>query len=105
MRLLWHKESLVDLRSQLAYCQTHFGKKVAEACKVEMISRANILTIFPYAGVRESLLAGEPEDFRALVIHPNVKLIYCVDEENGIIHIYHLWDARMNPAKLVRRFR
>ena len=105
MKLLWHKEAMADMSKQLAYCRIHFGKKVAEACKEEMLSRTNILTIFPYAGVRELLLSDEPEDFRALIIHTNAKLIYYVDEEKGIIHIYRLWDTRMNPTKLVRQFK
>lgn len=105
MKLLWHKEAMADLSKQLAYCRKHFGNRVAEECKEEMLSRANILTIFPYAGVREPLLAGEPEDFRALVIHTNAKLVYYVDEAKEVIHIYRLWDTRMNPTKLVRQFR
>ena len=105
MKVVWEKEALADLRGQLVYCRKHFGKNVAEKCKIEMLSRANILTIFPYAGVREPLLAGEPEDFRALVIHPNVKIIYCVKEARSVVQIYRLWDTRMNPTELVKRFR
>ncbi|MBQ8866685.1 MAG: type II toxin-antitoxin system RelE/ParE family toxin [Bacteroidaceae bacterium] len=105
MKIVWEKAALADLRNQLVYCRKHFGKRIAEECKSEMISRANILAIFPYAGVREPLLDGEPEGFRALVIHPNVKIIYCVNESQDVIQIYRLWDTRMSPTKLTRRFR
>lgn len=100
MKVIWDKQALADLHNLLVYCRTKFGKRVANKCKKEWFDKASILETFPCAGLREPLLADEPEDFRSLVLHPHLKLIYCVDESKGVIHIFRLWDTRRDPASL-----
>ena len=53
---------------------------------------------FPQMAAIEALLENESQTFRSLVVQPNYKVIYFI--ENEIVYIAAIWDCRQNPRAL-----
>lgn len=74
---------------------------VAKNLLKDIISAPEKLLKTPYIGQEEPLLKQRKINYRYLVCK-NHKLIYSVNEENGLIKIADVFDTRQNPPKIKR---
>lgn len=96
---MWLDEARQQLRAAVAFGRHSFGERNT-ILFVQQIEKNNIrLATFPNIGPVEPLLMNRVDhEYRYLIIHPNYKIIYYVDEE--VIYIVALWDTRSNQEML-----
>lgn len=80
------------------YCLISFGCKKADVIYIAVKQAFKNLRVFPGLGKIEPLLAGYPQCFRSFVQHPNLKIIYWV--EDGTVKIALLFHTRQAPEQL-----
>ena len=105
MNVIWLPRASIRFREILSYGKEAFGPNTVLRFQMKVEKEVGRLSVSPIVGKREPLLADRQREYRSLVIRPHFKLIYYINKEKDTVFISHLWDTRMNPAKLVRRFR
>ncbi|MCD8269032.1 MAG: hypothetical protein LUD46_11670 [Parabacteroides sp.] len=80
------------------YSIQSFGVVKADKIYVSIKNTIQSLTYFPGLGYVEPTLADYPQCFRTFVQHPNIKIVYWV--EDNIVKIAMLFDTRQQPYKL-----
>lgn len=53
-----------------------------------------------FHGYRNLEKVGRRFEYRSLVIHEHYKLIYYINDNNGVIYITDLFDTRREPKRL-----
>ncbi len=80
------------------YSIQSFGVVKADKIYVSIKNAIQSLTYFPGLGYVEPTLADYPQCFRTFVQHPNIKIVYWV--EDNIVKIAMFFDTRQQPYKL-----
>lgn len=87
-----------QLRELRAFHKTLFGKYKADQIYSSIKECIEALGDFPDLGYVEPSLVDYPQCFRTFLQHPNLKIVYWV--EDGIVKIAMFFDTRQQPYKL-----
>lgn len=97
IKIEWSALSELQLNDIYNYYSIEASRRTAKSIVNKIIARVEILYKNPFAGAKEELLAGYPEEFRYLV-ESNYKIIYW--KEQDVITIATVFDCRQNPEKM-----
>tara|TARA_R110002012_G_scaffold321969_1_gene552904 strand:- start:36468 stop:36785 length:318 start_codon:yes stop_codon:yes gene_type:complete len=100
-KIIWSNFSEKQLDEIYAYYEKESSPIVAAKIITEIIKESEKLLSASFIGQKEELLKERKIPYRYLVFK-NYKLIYSVDEPNGLIKIADVFDTRQNPPKLKR---
>lgn len=100
-KIIWSEFAETQLDNIFDYYQKEAGSRIAKKLLKEIISGVKKLEKSPWIGQEEDLLKHRGIKYRYLVVK-NYKLIYSVDQENGLIKIADVFDTRQNPSKIKR---
>ena len=101
LKIIWSAFSESQLDEIYAYYEKKASAKVATKIVLEIIHESERLITASHIGQEEELLKNRKFDYRYLVI-TNYKVIYSIDQQNGLIKIADVFDTRQNPRKLKR---
>lgn len=85
-------------REMKVFYKTMYGLPVAQKVYTSIRESMKTLTYFPGMGYIEPTLKDYPQCFRTFVQHPNLKIVYWVEE--GTVKIAMFFDTRQEPKKL-----
>ncbi|AUS07078.1 type II toxin-antitoxin system RelE/ParE family toxin [Pseudotamlana carrageenivorans] len=100
-KIIWSDFSATQLDDIFEYYRSKASLKVATKIVTGIIKESEKLANATCIGQGEELLKERTTQYRYLVFK-NYKLIYSVDEENGLIKIADVFDTRQNPPKIKR---
>lgn len=98
----WSSFSEIQLDKIYDYYLENVSYKVAGNLIQGILYKPNILIEKPFIGQAEPYLQERNVSYR-YIIYKNYKIIYSVDEENGLINIADVFDTRQNPVKISRK--
>lgn len=98
MVIKWKKRAKAEYQKLIIYCLHEFGPFTAFHFQEKIDNRLCLLENFPCMGKIEPLLLGRRYEYRSLVVHKRLKLIYYVKDD--VIYIANLWDTRKEPQRL-----
>lgn len=98
MRVKWFSPAHRDLLRIRYYCESYFGKRIAQNAVVSIKHIVDSIGQFPNLGPLEPLLSHRVESWRSFVVHKNTKVIYLIGSET--VNIAALWDTRQRPEKM-----
>ena len=101
--VIWTRQANHERIALLNYGQKQFGQHTAKQMRERINSYLHTLAEHPKAGMLEPLLANREVEYRSLVVHKLIKLIYRIQGDK--IFIVDLWDTRREPSHLTRRIR
>lgn len=81
-----------------SFYKTLYGLPVAQKVYASIKKNIESLTYYPGIGYIEPTLEDYPQCFRTFVQHPNLKIVYWV--EDGYVKIAMFFDTRQKPEKL-----
>lgn len=99
--IVWSQFAEKQLDEIYDYYVENVSKRVAKTILQNLLNAPNQLKLNPSIGQIENLLEGRITTYRYL-IYKNYKIIYSVDQENGLIKISDVFDTRQNPEKIKR---
>jgi len=91
---------LIAAEEHLDDIYNHIAEKSEQAAiKLynDFLDEIEILQNFPQIAAVEPLLINEPQNFRALVVRHNYKVIYYIEKDT--IYIAAIWDCRQSPER------
>lgn len=100
MLVKWRDTARRALDETLAYGMEYFGIQAADRLLRNIYESEKLLANNPRLGRVEPSLAHLQRGHRSLVVHSHYKLIYRVDEAQGVVAILTLWDTRRDPGQL-----
>lgn len=89
------------IRRNIYILQKKVGIRVAKNLVSSIIKEPDQLIKNPQIGQVEELLQDRNTTYRYLV-YKNYKIIYSVNQEQGLLQIADVFDTRQNPPKLKR---
>ncbi|MFD2908384.1 type II toxin-antitoxin system RelE/ParE family toxin [Flavobacterium ardleyense] len=101
MRIVWSKFAEDQLDEIFNYYSKKAGLRIASKLLKGIISEPNKLMKSNDIGQEEELLKQREELYRYLVFK-NYKIIYSIDNKNGLIKIADVFDTRQYPDKIKR---
>lgn len=102
VKIVWSKKANQRRIAFLAYGKQKFGEQVAHKMNEHIKAHVHLLASNPQLGITEPLLTQRTRQYRSLVVHKLIKIIYFVDTSNNRIHIADLWDTRRDPGHLAQ---
>jgi plasmid stabilization system protein ParE len=100
-KLIWSDFAEIQLDEIYEYYEKAAGVKIASKIVTGIIEASEKLRKASFIGQEEELLKERTIQYRYLVFK-NYKIIYSVDEQNGLVKIADVFDTRQNPSKLKR---
>jgi len=100
-RIIWSEFAETQLDDIFDYYKNKASSAIATKLIRGIINAPKKLLKAPFIGKEEELLKNRKDQYRFLVFK-NYKLIYSVDQEESLIKIVDVFDARQNPIKLKR---
>lgn len=97
MKIHWEIIALDGLDQVADYILDSFGEKIESAFRERVQFATELLKLNPYMGVLDPLLSGRSQSYRSILINRLSKMVYYVDEKEGVIHISAFWDCRCEP--------
>lgn len=101
----WRKTALRQLKQHLEYSYTEFGAKTMNEFIQEVEQFEERLHHYPLSYSIVPQLAEKERDYRGCVVMRNFKIIYYYDEKAEKVIVSYIWDMRMNPQKLEKKFK
>lgn len=101
LQIIWSEFAETQLDEIYEYYERKAGSRIAKRLIKGIINEPKKLIKMPDIGQEEELLKERINQYRYLVFK-NYKLIYSVDNENGLIKIADVFDTRQSPPKLKR---
>lgn len=101
--VIWTQRANHERIAWLSYSEREFGQHSAQQIHERINSYLHTLAEHPKAGKSEPLLAKRETEYRSLVVHKLIKLIYRIQGDK--IFIVDLWDTRCEPSHLIKRIR
>lgn len=80
-----------------AFYKMMYGLPVAQKVYASIKENIKSITYYPGMGYVEPTLADYPQCFRTFVQHPNLKIVYWI--EDGYVKIAMFFDTRQEPEK------
>ncbi|MCD8031113.1 MAG: type II toxin-antitoxin system RelE/ParE family toxin [Bacteroides sp.] len=96
-KIVWSRPAIRGLKNIHSYYLTK-NEKYADRLYRQIYKEVHLLADFPFLAPVESLLSGESETYRSLVVEKNFKVIYYIEDE--VINIVEIWDCRQDPDRL-----
>lgn len=103
MRIEWNKKAEQQWFSIASAINKKFGKKAVVEFVQNVNEWQNRIVANPEIAAFEPLLKDRRKPYRSIVIHKCCKLVYYVNQKEGVVRIAALWDTRRNPDDLVAR--
>ena len=100
-KIIWSDFSETQLDEIYEYYEKKANLNVATKIVTGIIKESEKLIKASFIGQEEELLKDREIQYRYLIFK-NYKLIYSVDEQNGLIKIADVFDTRQNPPKMKR---
>lgn len=75
-----------------------YGLSVAQKVYLSIKDNLKTITCYPGIGYIEPTVTDYPQCFRTFVQHPNLKIVYWI--EDGAVKIAMFFDTRQEPEKL-----
>lgn len=100
-KIIWSNFAEKQLDEIFEYYAKNISEQTAKKIVKNILLQTEKLIKTPFIGQIEVLLQNRKPDYRYL-IYTNYKIIYTVDELNGYIKIFDIFDSRQNPAKIKR---
>lgn len=98
MVVIWMPEALETLENIRLYLHKNDAPRAAAKLVQKLRKQSGHLANNPELGIKEPLLAEEPEGYRSLIVSKRYKLIYFI--ENETVYIDAIYDCRQHPYKL-----
>ena len=99
LSIYWTQFAEDKLNDIFEYYKFNAGIKVAENLTNGIINASFEIDKNPYGGQKEELLNDRIQEYRYIVFK-SYKIVYWVDEINGMILVSHVFDTRRNPKKI-----
>ena len=104
-KIKWHAKAKRVFRDYVANASIEFGKSTASRWFKERKNIEWCLQRYPTSYPPEAVLQEEPILYRQChLMNRRFKIIYFYDENEDMVHVMDIWDTRMNPQFLARRF-
>ena len=100
-KIIWSDFSVTQLDEIYEYYEKRASVTVATKIVTGIINESEKLIKASFIGQEEELLKERKIQYRYMVFK-NHKVIYSVDEQNGLIKIADVFDTRQNPPKMKR---
>lgn len=101
-KVIWSEFAEAQLDEIYEYYEEKAGSNVAKKLVRGIVNEPKKLIRTPQIGQEEELLKHREIRYRYLVFKDNYKLIYSIDDKNGVVKISDVFDTRQNPPKLTR---
>lgn len=100
-RIVWSKFAQFQLDVIFNYYAERVSSSLAKKIMRQIRDDVSQLEINPFIRKREELLSHRTQDYRLLIVN-NYKVVYTVDQQDGIVKVSDVFDTRQNPKKLKR---
>ena len=101
MQVIWTKRAMRRLSASVNYGRVEFGEATAIRFYQRVRSYDSLLAVNPRLGkVEQFLVSNYAHQYRSLVVHPDFKLVYYINEKKETIMITNFFDTRQDPSKL-----
>ena len=97
MKIEWENIAEQKAKEIGKYIRRSFGLKRMKVFGEQIRHTTDLLILNPYMGVLDPLLSGRSQSYRSILINRLSKMVYYVDEKEGVIHISAFWDCRCEP--------
>jgi len=102
MKIYWTDFAKIELQRIFDYYKENVSLRVAKNLVQNLVKEPHSIIKTPYIGQMEVYLPDRSITYR-YIIYKSYKIIYSVDEENGLINIADVFDTRQNPVKISRK--
>lgn len=103
MVVKWFVKAVRHWTEMQDYCIAQFGTNIALKSAEKVDAQLQVLMKYPYRGTPEPLLNKERIIYRSVHIHKKIKLIYKVDDKQGVIYVVDFWNTDMLSKNLIQR--
>lgn len=103
-QIIWKPRAIRQLNAIIEYSVPEFGMVAFKRMDKRIQEIEKRLEIFPASFAKEPLLKNDKVTFRYCILRKRHKLIYHYSEARDIVYIDDIWDVRMNPKTLKKRF-
>ncbi|MGO2294957.1 MAG: type II toxin-antitoxin system RelE/ParE family toxin [Psychroflexus halocasei] len=100
-KIIWSDFSEIQLDEIFEFYVKETSEQVATKIVTGIIRESEKLIKASFIGQKEELLKERKTQYRYLIFK-SYKIIYSVDEQDGLIKIADVFDTRQNPPKLKR---
>jgi plasmid stabilization system protein ParE len=100
-KIVWSHFAENQLDTIFEYYFKNVSRQTAKKIVKNILLQTEKLNTAPFIGQVEDLLQNRKFEYRYL-IYTNYKIIYTVDNRNGIVKISDIFDSRQNPTKIKR---
>lgn len=97
MRIEWNRKAEQQFYKIASTLNKEFGKKAVLVFVKNVNEWQSRIVINPAIAAFEPLLNNRKNAYRSIVIHKCCKLVYYVNQKQGVVRIAALWDTRQNP--------
>ena len=103
-QIIWKPRAIRQLNAIIDYSVPEFGMVVFKRIDKRIREIEKRLVMFPESSAKEPLLKNDKVIFRYCTLRKRHKLIYHYSEARDTVYIDDIWDVRMNPKTLRKRF-
>lgn len=103
MRIEWNRKAEQQWYSIASTINKTLGKEAVIEFAQNVNEWQSRIVANPEIAPFEPLLKDRRIHYRGIVIHKCCKLIYYVNQKEGVVRIAALWDTRRDPVGLVAR--
>ena len=101
-KVKWTKKAKEQRKDLFRYGYKVWGIAQTKSFWAALCLKMRMLGDAPYACAKEMLLENFLPEARSMVLHPNYKVVYLIDESTESIYIIGFWDTRKEPQKNVK---
>ena len=101
LEVIWSKFAEKQLDEIFEYYEEKASERVAIEMVHGLLNEPERLKKDPYIGQKEELLKERKTTYRYLIFK-RYKIIYSVEEENGLIKIADVFGTKQKPSKIER---
>lgn len=103
-QIRWTKKARQIFFDRVLYAYNEFGTTTAKRWQNERKRIEHQLELFPESYTPEPFLADRKRTYRSCHIMRRFKIVYYYAKSSDIVHIVDIWDTKMNPESLKKRF-
>ena len=103
-KIVWKPRAIRQLNAIIDYSVTEFGMETFRRLDKRIQEIEHRLELFPESFSPEPLLKNDKKQFRFCLLRKRHKIIYHYVESKDVVYIDDIWDMRMKPDMLKRRF-
>lgn len=103
-QIIWKPRAIRQLNAIIDYSVPEFGMVAFKRMDKRIQEIEKRLEMFPESFTIEPLLKNDKITFRYCTLRKRHKLIYHYSEARDTVYIDDIWDMKMNPKTLKKRF-